>query len=61
VFLAKDSKLEDNNVLLGIGGSVYEKLGFTDQYHKNKIIQSIVQEKIFFFSLTSINTSIYTS
>ena len=47
VFLAKDSKLEDNNVILGIGGSVYEKLGFTDQYHKNKIIPSIVQEKIF--------------
>lgn len=47
VFLAKDSKLEDNNVIPGIGGSVYEKLGFTDQYHKNKIIPSIVQEKIF--------------
>lgn len=47
VFLAKDNKSTDSGeVIPGIGGSVYEKLGFDGQKHKNTIIPRIVRCKM---------------
>lgn len=48
IFLAKDSECKDNGeVVPGIGGSVYEKLGFRSQQDKNTFIPEIVKSKMF--------------
>ncbi|GAA3924317.1 hypothetical protein [Litoribacillus peritrichatus] len=47
-FLAKDSeRTSDNEVLPGIGGDVYKRLGFKNQQDKNTFIPNIIQQKIF--------------
>lgn len=46
--LAIDENINNNGeVLPGIGGSVYERLGFGGQTEKNQYIPNIVQERIF--------------
>ena len=48
-YLAKDV-LRNNNtgeISPGIGGNVYEKLGFRGQLDKNKHLPDIVQERLF--------------
>ena len=40
---------ESGEVLPGIGGSVYERLGFKGQSDKNKYLPNIVQKRIFAF------------
>lgn len=48
-YFAKDSIRErlSNEVIPGIGGNVYEHLGFESQEHKNRYTPSIVSEKLF--------------
>jgi hypothetical protein len=47
-FLAKDSiKAQDGNIIPGIGGDVYSRLGFKNQAHKNSTMPSIVTERLF--------------
>lgn len=47
-FLAVDSmRSEDGEVIPGIGGSVYEKLGFKNQQDKNTFIPEIVKTRMF--------------
>lgn len=47
-FLAKDSrKAKDGNILPGIGGDVYSKLGFKNKAHKNSTMPNIVSDKLF--------------
>ena len=48
-YFAKDCIREkvSNEVLPGIGGNVYEHLGFESQDHKNRYTPSIVSEKLF--------------
>lgn len=46
LFLAKDKDVDNGNVIPGIGGSVYEKLGFENQSHKNRVMPSIVMKKL---------------
>ena len=45
-FLAKDSQRDGDTVIPGIGGSVYEKLGYGSQRQKNSILPNLVEAKI---------------
>ncbi|WP_295539166.1 hypothetical protein [uncultured Pseudacidovorax sp.] len=45
VWFATDSDKQGENVLPGIGGSVYERLGFGDECEKNKYVPEIVKER----------------
>ena len=45
VWLATDSEKKGEDVLPGIGGSVYERLGLGDEHAKNRHIPSIVKER----------------
>jgi|TARA_R110001583_G_scaffold59932_6_gene178405 hypothetical protein len=48
IFLAKDSEfLKNGEMVPGIGGSIYEKLGFKNQQDKNTFIPEIVKRKMF--------------
>lgn len=44
-FAEDDQKSNDGNVLPGIGGDVYERLGFTDQIKKNRFTPEIVKRR----------------
>lgn len=45
VWLATDSEKNGENVIPGIGGSVYERLGLGDENEKNKYTPAIVKER----------------
>jgi len=46
VYFAEDSeKLEDGNLVPGIGGSVYQRLGFKDQEDKNRFTPDLVKTR----------------
>ena len=46
VYFAEDSeKLEDGNLVPGIGGSVYQRLGFKDQADKNRFTPDLVRTR----------------
>ncbi|UZF20630.1 hypothetical protein LG939_03875 [Ralstonia pseudosolanacearum] len=45
VWFATDDQKEGDNVLPGIGGSVYERLGLGDEKKKNKHMPAIVKER----------------
>jgi len=46
VYFAEDSeKLEDGNLVPGIGGSVYQRLGFKDQADKNRFTPDLVKTR----------------
>lgn len=47
VYLAKDSQRKNSEVIPGIGGSVYEKLGFKSQKDKNMFLPKIITNKMF--------------
>jgi hypothetical protein len=44
-FAEDDERTEDGIVLPGIGGDVYERLGFEGQETKNRFIPKIVRER----------------
>ena len=44
---AIDTVIDDqNNIIPGIGGKVYPKLGLGDQHDKNKSIPNLVKERL---------------
>jgi len=46
IYFAVDEKMETNgNLVPGIGGNVYQRLGFKDQDDKNKFIPKLVKER----------------
>ena len=46
IYFAKDDEVNDNDeVLPGIGGSIYQRLGLGDAIQKNRYIPSIVKER----------------
>jgi hypothetical protein len=45
VWMATDSEMDGENVIPGIGGSVYERLGLGDEDSKNKYTPVIVKER----------------
>jgi len=44
-FAVDDEKDSDENLVPGIGGNVYQRLGFKDQNDKNKFIPKLVKER----------------
>lgn len=44
-YFAKDDTVENNNVVPGIGGNVYQRMGFGDNFDKNKYIPNLVKER----------------
>lgn len=44
--LAIDSIKENNEVIPGIGGNVYQRLGFSDQDDKNRSLPSLVRDRL---------------
>lgn len=44
-YFAVDDIVENNNVIPGIGGNVYQRLGFGDNFDKNKYIPNLVKER----------------
>lgn len=44
-YFAVDDVIQDNNVIPGIGGNVYQRLGFGDNFDKNKYIPNLVKER----------------
>jgi len=46
IYFAEDSeKLENGNLVPGIGGSVYQRLGFKDQEDKNRFTPNLVKTR----------------
>lgn len=46
IYLAKDDEKEaDGNLLPGIGGSIYQRLGFKDQTEKNQFTPQLVKKR----------------
>jgi len=46
VYFAEDSeKVEEGNLVPGIGGSVYQRLGFKDQADKNRFTPDLVKTR----------------
>lgn len=46
IYFAIDDEMQANgNLVLGIGGNVYQRLGFKDQDDKNKFIPKLVKER----------------
>ena len=46
IYFAIDDEMETNgNLVPGIGGNVYQRLGFKDQDDKNKFIPKLVKER----------------
>jgi len=44
-FAVDDEKQADGDLIPGIGGNVYQRLGFKDQHDKNKYIPKLVKER----------------
>lgn len=44
-FAVDDEKQADGDLVPGIGGNVYQRLGFKDQNDKNKFIPKLVKER----------------